>query len=64
MIQQGLPCMPCSCVDCSDPVTRNETQPCDSGYWYDPAAGYESTIVTDVSISVLSISFLAFSDML
>lgn len=32
----------------SDVTHRNETKPCDAGYWYDPASGYESTIVTEV----------------
>ena len=37
------------CVQYLNRTISNATVPCSDGYWYDPSAGYESTLVTDVS---------------
>ena len=33
----------------------NTTVECQNGYWFDPASGYKSTLVTDVSNKIKSV---------
>ena len=36
------------CSMYANPGVDNSTVPCQYGYWYDPASGYESTLTTEV----------------
>jgi len=39
---------PVQCEMYVEPGVSNETKPCDNGWFYDPASGYDSTIVSEV----------------
>ena len=49
-MQYGVPA-PEQCVMYSNLSVDNSTTECTHGYYYDPASGYDSTIVTEVIFS-------------